>query len=130
MKEKLAVNARVLRDKKWETISAKELVPGDIVHVRLGDIVPADLKLIKGEYLSVDESALTGESLPIEKKPRDLAYSGSVVNQGEMDALVVSTCMNTYFGKTAKLVEESKTKSHLKKAVIKIGDYLIVMSSM
>ena len=130
LKEKLAVNARVLRDKKWETISAKELVPGDIVHVRLGDIVPADLKLIKGEYLSIDESALTGESLPIEKKPGDLAYSGSVVNQGEMDALVVSTGMNTYFGKTAKLVEESKTKSHLKKAVIKIGDYLIVISAM
>ncbi|MCE7698294.1 MAG: plasma-membrane proton-efflux P-type ATPase [Methanobacterium paludis] len=130
LKEKLAVNARVLRDKKWETISAKELVPGDIVHVRLGDIVPADLKLIKGEYLSIDESALTGESLPIEKKSGDLAYSGSVVNQGEMDALVVSTGMNTYFGKTAKLVEESKTKSHLKKAVIKIGDYLIVMSAM
>lgn len=130
LKEKLAINARVLRDKEWREISAKELVPGDIVHVRLGDVVPADMKLMKGKYLSVDESALTGESLPVEKKSSDIAYSGSIIKQGEMDALVILTGMKTYFGKTAGLVEEAETRSHLKKAVVKIGDYLIVIATM
>ncbi|MEN6329599.1 MAG: plasma-membrane proton-efflux P-type ATPase [Methanobacteriaceae archaeon] len=130
LKEKLAINARVLRDGKWTEIPAKVLVPGDIVHVRLGDVIPADLKLIKGDFLSIDESTITGESLPVERKPSDLAYSGSVIRQGEMSALVVLTGMNTYFGKTAQLVEEATTKSHLKKAVVKIGDYLIVLAAV
>jgi H+-transporting ATPase len=130
LKEKLAVNARVLRDNSWNVVSAKELVPGDIVHVRLGDVVPADLKLIKGDYLSVDESSLTGESLPVEKKSSDVAYSGSIIRQGEMDALVVLTGANAYFGKTARLIEEAETKSYLHKAVVKIGDYLIVLATI
>jgi H+-transporting ATPase len=130
LKEKLAINAQVLRDKNWKQIPAKELVPGDIVHVRLGDVVPADLKLLKGEYLSIDESALTGESLPVDKKTSNIAYSGSVIIQGEMDALVIFTGMNTYFGSTALLVEEAETRSHLKQAVIKIGDYLIVIAAI
>jgi H+-transporting ATPase len=130
LKEKLAIDANVKRDKKWKQISAKELVPGDVVHVRLGDVVPADLKLIKGDYLSIDESALTGESLPVEKKASDVAYSGSVITQGEMDALVIFTGMNTYFGSTALLVEETKTESHLNKAVVKIGDYLIEIAAI
>jgi H+-transporting ATPase len=129
LKEKLAVNARVLRDSSWKVIPAKELVPGDIVHVRLGDLVPADLKLIKGEYLLVDESALTGESLPVEKKSSDISYSGSIIIQGEMNALVVLTGADTYFGKTARLIEEAKTKSYLHQAIVKIGDYLIVLAA-
>jgi H+-transporting ATPase len=128
LKKKLALNARAFRDGKWTEIPARELVPGDIVRVRLGDIVPADIKLVKGDYLSVDESALTGESLPVEKHASDVSYSGSVIRQGEMDGLVISTGMNTFFGKTTKLVEEAKTKSHFQKAVVKIGDYLIVLS--
>jgi len=128
LKKKLALNARVFRDGRWTEIPARELVPGDIVRVRLGDIVPADVKLVKGDYLSVDESALTGESLPVEKHASDVSYSGSVIRQGEMDGLVISTGMNTYFGKTTKLVEEAKTQSHFQKAVVKIGDYLIVLS--
>ena len=127
LKQNLAPNARVLRDGKWSQIAAKELVPGDVVRVRLGDIVPADLKLMKGDYLSVDQSALTGESLPVEKKVSDVAYSGSIVRQGVMDAVVSATGMNSYFGKTAKLVEEARTRSHFQKAVIKIGDYLIIL---
>lgn len=128
LKKKLALKAKVLRDGKWAEISARELVPGDIVRIRLGDIIPADLKLIEGDYLQVDESALTGESLPVEKHTSDTAYSGSVVRKGEMNALVVATAMNTYFGKTAKLVEEARTVSHFQKAVIKIGDYLIIVA--
>ncbi|MBN2349734.1 MAG: plasma-membrane proton-efflux P-type ATPase [Bacteroidales bacterium] len=125
LKKKLALNARVFRDKNWKQIKANLLVPGDIIRVRLGEVVPADIKLISGDYLQIDESALTGESLPIEKKIDDAAYSGSVVKQGEMNGLVAATGMNTYFGRTAKLVEEATTQSHFQKAVIKIGNYLI-----
>lgn len=128
LKQKLALNARVLRDEKWMQVPSKELVPGDIVRVRLGDIVPADIKLMDGDYLSVDESALTGESLPVEKHVSDLAYAGSIIRQGEMDAVVASTGSTTYFGKTTKLVEGAKTHSHFQKAIIKIGNYLIVLA--
>ena len=128
LKQKLALKTRVLRDGKWLEMPARELVPGDVVRVRLGDIVPADIKLIEGDYLSVDESALTGESLPVEKHVSDVGYAGSIIHQGEMNALVVAIGMNTYFGRTARLVAEAKTRSHFQKAVIKIGDYLIVLT--
>jgi H+-transporting ATPase len=130
LKKKLALKTKVLRDGKWIETSAEELVPGDIARVRLGDIVPADVKLLNGDYLQVDESALTGESLPVEKHVSDIGYSGSIVRQGEMDALVVTTGMNTFFGKTTKLVEEAGTKSHFQKAVTKIGDYLIALAGI
>ena len=128
LKQKLAVTARVLRDGSWSELAARQLVPGDIIRVRLGDVVPADVKLTSGAYLLLDESGLTGESLPVEKHASDVAYSGSVVRQGEMDALVVTTGMATFFGKTARLVEEAKTRSHFQKAVIRIGDYLIAIA--
>jgi len=128
LKQKLAPKAQVLRDGTWIEGDAKELVPGDIVRVRLGVIVPADIKLIEGDYLLTDESALTGESLPVEKHVSDVAYSGSIARQGEMNGLVVATGMNTFFGRTARLVEESEKRSHFQKAVIKIGDYLIILA--
>ena len=128
LKHKLAVRANVLRDGKWLGVQASELVPGDVIRVRLGEIIPADIKLMEGDYLQVDESALTGESLPVEKHVSDVGYSGSIIRQGEMDAMVVGTGMDTYFGKTAKLVEEEKKQSHFQEAVIKIGDYLIVLA--
>jgi len=128
LKQKLAPKARVLRDAQWRELPAKELVPGDIVRVRLGDIIPADLKLIDGDYLLVDQSALTGESLPVEKHAGEIGYDGAIVRQGEMNALVVTTGMSTYFGKTAKLVEEARTQSHFQKAVVRIGDYLIFLA--
>jgi H+-transporting ATPase len=128
LKQKLALMARVLRDNRWQELPAKELVPGDIVRVRLGDIIPADTKLIEGSYLLVDESALTGESLPSQKQVSDSTYAGSIVRQGEMDALVVATGLHSYFGKTTKLVEEAQTRSHFQKAILKIGDYLIALA--
>jgi H+-transporting ATPase len=128
LKQKLALTAQVLRGGKWNEIPARELVPGDVVRVRLGDIVPADIKLVEGDFLLADESALTGESLPVEKHLSDVASAGSVVKQGEMNALVFSTGINTYFGKTTSLMEEAETKSHFQKAVIKIGDYLIALA--
>ena len=130
LKEKLALVARVLRDGTWSQIPAGELVPGDVVRVRLGDRVPADIRLIDGDYLMIDESALTGESMPVEKHVADVAYAGSIIRQGEMTALVVSTGMSTYFGKTATLVEEAETRSHFQRAVVKIGDYLIALGGL
>jgi len=128
LKQRLAPKARVLRDGMWNESESRELVPGDIVRVHLGVIIPADIKLIEGDYLLADESALTGESLPVEKHVSDVAFSGSIASQGEMNGLVVATGMNTFFGRTAKLVEEAQTQSHFQKAVIKIGDYLIVLA--
>ncbi len=128
LKSRLALKARVLRDRRWGEIDAVELVPGDIVRLRLGDIVPADARLVEGDYLSVDQSALTGESLPVEKKTGDTVYSGSVVKQGEMVALVTVTGDDSYFGRTAKLVQDAGAPSHFQKAVLTIGDFLIYLS--
>jgi H+-transporting ATPase len=128
LKQRLAIKARVLRDGKWQEMSAGKLVPGDIARLRMGDIIPADVKLIDGDYLLTDESALTGESLPVEKHLSDVGYASSIVKQGEMNALVVNTAARTFFGKTTKLVEEAKTPSHFQKAISKIGDYLIFLA--
>ena len=125
LKEKLALKARVMRDGQWSDIAAKDLVPGDIVYVKLGNILPADLKLLSGEYLSVDQSSLTGESLPVDKQVGDLAFSGTVARLGEMVGVVTTTGMQTFFGQTAQLVSSAKTKSHLQQAVVKIGNFLI-----
>jgi H+-transporting ATPase len=111
LKRQLALEARVRRDGRWQTVAARTLVPGDVVDIKLGGIVPADVELKDGDYLSVDESALTGESLPVDKKPGDTAYSGSIVKQGEMTAVVTATGMRTYFGKTAGLVETAESVS-------------------
>ena len=126
--KQLALKARVRRDGQWQEIDATQLVPGDIIRIRLGDVVPADVKLVEGDYLSVDQSALTGESMPVTKRAGDQAFSGTVVKQGEVIAEVTETGANTRFGKTASLVQEAKTVSHFQKAVLNIGDYLIYVS--
>ena len=126
LKGRLAPMARVLRDGRWTDLPSKELVPGDVVFLRLGNIVPADATLEQGNFLSLDESALTGESLPVDKKRGDTAYSGAVVRQGEMRAEVTATGMNTFFGKTARLVQQAGATSHFQQAVLKIGNFLIL----
>src|SRR5271169_326132 len=128
LKATLAIKARVKRDGKWMTPPARELVPGDIIRVRLGDIVPADARLLAGDPVEVDQSALTGESLPATRKPGEAVFSGSILRQGEIDAMVYATGQNTYFGKTAQLVQEAHTVSHFQRAVLKIGDYLIILA--
>ncbi|MEP6865879.1 MAG: plasma-membrane proton-efflux P-type ATPase [Deltaproteobacteria bacterium] len=130
LQAKLAINARVIRDGKWVMPPARELVPGDAIRLRLGDIVPADAKLFAGDPIQVDESALTGESLPATRKPGDAVYSGSIVRRGEIGALVYATGTNTYFGKTAELVQSAKTVSHFQRAVLKIGNYLILLAAV
>ena len=128
LKARLAIKARVKRDGKWVTPAARELVPGDIIRIRLGDIVPADARLLEGDSVEVDQSALTGESLPAARKSGDAVFSGSIIRQGEIGALVYATGTNTYFGKTAQLVQEAHTVSHFQRAVLKIGDYLIILA--
>ena len=107
---------------------ASTLVPGDIVRIRLGNVVPADLKLLDGDYLDVDQSALTGKSLPVSKASGDLAFSGSIAKKGEMTGLVVGTGTNTFFGRTASLVQTAGAKSHFVEANNTIGDFLIVLA--
>ncbi len=130
LKQKLAKKALVLRDGKWQEIESKYLVPGDIIKLKIGDIIPADVKLLEGDFILIDQSALTGESLPVSKGKGDTAYSNSIVKQGEMIAVVITTGMNTYFGKTVKLVvkAEKEERSHFKEMVIKIGNLLITMA--
>jgi H+-transporting ATPase len=128
LKARLAIKARVKRDGKWVTPPARELVPGDAIRLRLGDIVPADARLLDGDEISVDQSALTGESLPATRKSGDAVFSGSIIRRGEIGALVYATGGKTYFGKTAELVETAVTVSHFQKAVLKIGNYLIMLA--
>lgn len=128
LKAQLAVMAKVKRDGEWMEAPARGVVPGDIVRLRIGDIIPADARLLDGDPIEVDQSALTGESLPVERKAGDAVYSGSITRQGEIDALVYGTGMNTFYGKTAELVQAAVTKSHLQQAIIKLADYLIVIA--
>jgi H+-transporting ATPase len=125
LKQRLAPTARVLRDGHWQSIAAVKLVPGDVVSLRLGNITPADVVLVQGDYLSTDESALTGESLPVEKKLGETAYAGSIVKLGEMTAIVTAIGGKTFFGRTAQLVASAQTRSHFQRAVMRIGDFLI-----
>jgi H+-transporting ATPase len=129
LKSQLAVNARVRRDGKWANPKVADLVPGDVVRMRLGDIVPADARLLAGDPIEVDQSALTGESLPVTRKPGEAVFSGSIIRQGETDAIVYATGTKTYFGKTAALVEQAHTVSHFQRAVLAIGNYLIVLAT-
>ena len=128
LKATLAIKARVKRDGKWSTPAARELVPGDVIRVRMGDIVPADARLLEGDPIDVDQSALTGESLPATRKSGEAVFSGSIVRRGEIGALVYATGSNTYFGKTAELVQGAQTASHFQRAVLKIGNYLIILA--
>jgi H+-transporting ATPase len=128
LRAKLAVTAKALRDGKWGAPKVAELVPGDVIRLRLGDIVPADARLLPGDPIQVDQSALTGESLPATRKPGEAVFSGSIIKRGEADAMVYATGEKTYFGKTAQLVQGAHTVSHFQRAVLKIGDYLIVLA--
>jgi H+-transporting ATPase len=128
LRAKLATKARALRDGKWVTPNVAELVPGDVIRLLLGDIVPADARLLAGDPVQVDQSALTGESLPATRKPGEAVFSGSIIKRGETNAMVYATGTNTYFGKTAELVQDAHTVSHFQRAVLKIGNYLIVLA--
>ena len=128
LKKGLAPRARVLRDNHWTTVDAAGLVPGDIVGIAAGQIVPADLVLIEGKYLSCDQASLTGESIPVAKKIGDKANSSSIAKQGAMTGVVVATGSKTFFGRTAKLVGTAGAVSHSQRAVTQVGDFLLLLA--
>ncbi len=128
LKARLALQARVKRDGAWTIQPARELVAGDVIRLRLGDVIPADARLLDGGPVEIDQSALTGESLPVSRQAGEGVYSGSVLKQGEADAVVYATGGDTFFGETARLVESAHTVSHFQRAVLRIGDFLIVIA--
>ena len=127
LRRRLQVNARVQRDSSWQVVPARELVPGDIVRVRPGDIVPADVKLLTGA-LSVDQSVLTGESKDADKAPGDVLSSGSVVRRGEGNGVAMLTGAKTYFGRTTELVQQARPKLHIEAVVAKVVRWLFVIA--
>jgi len=128
LQKHLAPDARVRRDGSWIRIAARALVPGDLVKIHIGQIIPADLLLLSGDFLSIDQSALTGESLTVNRKVGDVVYAGSVVKSGEMDAVVSSTGAYTYLGHAAEIVQRAKPESHFQQAVLAVGRYLIYLT--
>jgi H+-transporting ATPase len=119
LKSRLALNASVRRDSAWTTIPAAELVPGDIVKLSLGAVVAADVRLIEGEVL-LDQSMITGESIPIEAAPGLETYAGALVRRGEAVAEVTATGARTKFGCTAELVRTAHVVSSQQKAVLRV----------
>ena len=126
LKQKLQLKARVLRDGLWQALNAAEVVPGDVIRVRLGDFVPADFKILDAET-TVDQSAITGESLPIDKKTGDVVYSGSLVRKGEVTGVVTATGVHTYFGKTTQLVQLAKPKLHMEEVISSLMKWLLIL---
>ncbi|CAH8307123.1 unnamed protein product [Eruca vesicaria subsp. sativa] len=121
----LAPKAKAIRDKKWNEIDASELVPGDIVSIKLGDIIPADARLLEGDPLKIDQATLTGESLPVTKNPGTSVFSGSTCKQGEIEAVVIATGVHTFFGKAAHLVDSTTHVGHFQKVLTAIGNFCI-----
>ncbi|GAV85502.1 E1-E2_ATPase domain-containing protein/Cation_ATPase_N domain-containing protein/Hydrolase domain-containing protein [Cephalotus follicularis] len=121
----LAPKTKVLRDGKWSEQDAAILVPGDIISIKLGDIIPADARLLEGDPLKIDQSALTGESLPVTKNPGDEIFSGSTCKQGEIEAVVIATGVHTFFGKAAHLVDSTNQVGHFQKVLTAIGNFCI-----
>ena len=128
LRQRLTIQARVLRDGHWQLRPAQDLVPGDVVHLRMGDLVPADLRIESGQIL-VDQSALTGESVPVEAGSGQMAYAGTQVKRGEATGEITATGTRTTFGKTAELVRLAKTGSHLEKIIFKIVTALVILDA-
>lgn len=126
LRHHLAIQARVCRDSIWQLIPANEIVPGDLVHLRLGDISPADIKIAVGNVL-IDQSVLTGEALPIESSEGTMAYSGAIIKRGEATGEVIATGKNTFFGKSVELIKSAKSTSHIKNIIFSIIKYLVMV---
>jgi len=125
LKQRLMIQCRVKRDGQWSTIPARELVPGDVVRLRIGDLLPADVKIVDGS-LGLDQSALTGESGIVDKMTAEIAYSGSAVKRGEATATVEATGIKTYFGKTISLLELAKPRLHMEEVTVKVARKLAI----
>ena len=129
LKQSLTVKARVLRDGTWQVLEGSGLVPGDVVYLRMGDLVPADLKLFSGQ-LMIDQSTLTGESLPVEAEKGSEVYTGTIIVRGEATGIVKSTGIHTRFGQTAELVRLAKTTGQLERIVFSIAKYLVILDAI
>lgn len=131
LRQRLANEAIVLREGRFRTVPTRDLVPGDVIKLRIGNIVPADVQLLQGDYLLIDQSALTGESLPASKKGGEIAYANTIVKQGEMLAVVINTGPRTNFQAVVSLVAKAslEERSHFQKMVIRIGNFLIVITA-
>ncbi len=129
LKQRLAPTARVLRSGVWKEVQAKSIVPGDVIRVRTGDIVPADVKIFTSGEVEADDSVITGESMPKSKGVGEVLFDGSVVRRGEASCFVVGTGFNTLYGKTAKLVESASPRSHLQDAIMNIIKWLVLVDS-
>ena len=130
LKNSLAPTARVLRDGAWTVLDAKELVPNDVVMMRLGDIVPADAKLCAGEPMEIDQSALTGESLPVTKYEGETVFQGSAIKRGELKAIVTHTGENSFFGKAAMLVDSVEKVGNFQKVLWNVAKILVAMATV
>jgi len=130
LKAKMDQQVTVLRESIFSRMSSRELVPGDIIKLRIGDIIPADVQLLSGDYLLIDQAALTGESLPVNRKSDDVAYANTIVKQGEMLAVVINTGSNTHFSSVVSLVAKAQLeeRSHFQEMVIQIGNFLIIIT--
>lgn len=128
LRQRLEVTARVFRDGAWQSCAAREIVPGDYIHVRMGDIVPADALVANGT-LEIDQSMLTGESTSVGRGPGTTIYSGSIVRRGEADASVTATGTSTYFGRTAELVRTARAESHLQELMLRVVQYLLALDA-
>ncbi len=126
LRQRLRITARVMRDGRWGQVAAEELVPGDFVYLRMGDLAPADIALADGTLL-IDQSMLTGESLPVEAGPGKTAYAGALIKRGEASGEVTATGAGTYFGKTAELVGAARAPSHLQTVIFSIVKALVAM---
>jgi H+-transporting ATPase len=129
LREKLSLYARALRDGQWQKIAVRELVPGDVIYLRMGDVIPADVRLLTGGVL-IDQSALTGESVAKDAGPGDVAFAGTIIRQGESEAVVTATGTATKFGKTAELVRLAKTRGHLQEVVFAVVKNLVAMDAV
>ena len=130
LKAKMDQQVTVFRESTFSRISTRSLVPGDIIKLRIGDIIPADVQLLSGDYLLIDQAALTGESLPVSRKINEVAYANTIVKQGEMLAVVINTGSNTHFSSVVSLVAKAQLeeRSHFQKMVIQIGNFLIIIT--
>jgi H+-transporting ATPase len=126
LRRRLAVHARVRRDGAWTRLLARELVPGDVVRIRVGDVVAADVEVLDG-HVSLDQSSLTGESVPVDVGPGDSAFGAAVVTRGEATGLVVATGSASFFGRTSMLVQTAKPATHLEQVIFRIVRYLVVI---
>jgi H+-transporting ATPase len=129
LRQKMTVEMRTRRDGQWRIVPARELVPGDVVHIRMGDILPADMVLTEG-IIEMDQSALTGESMPVEVAVGQTAFAGAVVERGEATGIITLTGTNTKFGKTAELVRQAKTASHLQEIIFSIVRALLIADAV